>query len=234
MTLQNAAKRFYAGAFNALHDTSSALGFGMASYRQPQRLGDMAMIRRIKRQRDMLLTPLEAVQLVYLVRATAKLGGCMAEVGVYRGASARLMREGDKKRPFHLFDTFTGLPETSQKDTAHRFGQFGKGQFACGLEDVQRYLSDVPGLHFHPGLFPETGAELSDEQFSFVHIDVDIYDSSIKSLEWFYGRMLPGGIIVSHDFASAAGPRAAFTEFFEHRPEPLIELPGDQCMIVKV
>jgi O-methyltransferase len=56
----------------------------------------------------------------------------------------------------------------------------------------------------------------------------------MSSLEWFYSRMLTGGIIVSHDPASGAGPRTAFTEFFEHRPEPLIELSGDQAMIVKV
>ena len=82
--------------------------------------------------------------------------------------------------------------------------------------------------------FPDTGAALTDERFSFVHLDVDIYESTIGSLEWFYPRMLRGGIIISHDFMTAAGPRKAFTEFFERLPEPLIELPGNQGMIVKV
>jgi len=149
-----------------------------------------------------------------------------------------LIRESDEARPLHLFDTFSGLPETSETDTVHRLGHFKshfkEGQFACGLENVQKYLSDLSSINFHPGLFPATGDELTDERFSFVHIDVDIYQSSIDSLEWFYPRMLAGGIIVTHDFASCVGPRKAFTVFFKRRPEPLIELPGDQGMILKV
>lgn len=194
----------------------------------------MTMIRSIKRQREMLLTPLEAAQLVYLVRATEKLGGCMAEVGVYRGASARLIRLKDRVRPLHLFDTFAGLPPTSESDTQFRMGRFEQGEFACALEEVQRYLGDLSNVHFHPGFFPDTGAALTNERFSFVHLDVDIYESTIGSLEWFYPRMLRGGVIISHDFMTAVGPRKAFTEFFECHPEPLIELPGNQCMVVKV
>jgi len=65
-----------------------------------------------------------------------------------------------------------------------------------------------------------------------VHSDVDIYESSKAVLEFFYPRMLPGGIIVTHDFASARGVNRAFTEFFAGRPEPLFELAGDQAAIV--
>ena len=39
----------------------------------------------------MLITPLEAGQLLSLVRSTSKLGGSMAELGVFRGGSARLI-----------------------------------------------------------------------------------------------------------------------------------------------
>jgi hypothetical protein len=39
---------------------------------------------------------------------------------------------------------------------------------------------------------------------------------------------------LTHDFATAHGPRKAFTEFFEHLPEPLIEVPGAQTMVVKL
>jgi O-methyltransferase len=217
-----------------IHKSSAALGFGLASYRQPQRLPVMNAIRRLKRQRKMLLTPLEANQLFSLVKATAKLGGAMAEVGVYRGASARLIREADPIRELHLFDTFEGLPETNPDDTAHNFGRFEKGEFACTLEDVRKYLSGTNHLHLHKGLFPSTGETLNNERFSFVHSDVDIYESTKSVLEFFYPRMLPGGVIVTHDFASADGVKRAFVEFLANRPEPLIELPGDQGMIVKI
>jgi len=222
-------------AWNALHSVAAALGFGVASYREPGRESTMHTVRKLKRRRSINITPLEAVQLVSLVRATAKLGGLMAEVGVYRGGSARLIREADVSRPLHLFDTFEGLPEPAEIDTVVRWGRwFQEGQYACPLEEVKKYLRDCKNVHFHQGLFPATGGAIKDERFSFVHSDVDLYSSTHAVLEFFYPRLLPGGIIVSHDFATGRGPRQAFDEMFMDLPEPVIELPGDQAMVVKL
>lgn len=44
------------------------------------------------------------------VRNTAKLGGAIAELGTFQGASAKLIAETDSTRLIHLFDTFEGLP----------------------------------------------------------------------------------------------------------------------------
>jgi len=221
-------------AWNILHNAAAALGWGLASYWAPTRVGTMRTIRELKRRRDMNITPLEAIQLFSLVRATAKLGGCMAEVGVYRGGSARVIREADASRPLHLFDTFAGLPDTADVDTTVRWGRFRKGQFAYPLESVRNYLEDCDKVHFHQGLFPATGEAVKDEKFSFVHSDVDLYSSTRGVLGFFYPRLLRGGIIVSHDFATCRGVRKAIEEFFEDLPEPVIELPGDQAMVVKL
>lgn len=221
-------------AWNALHSASSALGFGIATYRQPERLETMRAIRELKRSCEMLLTPLEASQLLSLVRSTSKLGGSMAEVGVFRGASARLIRQADAVRPLHLFDTFEGLPEPATTDVEIHAGPFEKNEFACSLEQVRNNLKSCANVHFHKGLFPETGKAVENEKFSFVHSDVDLYAGTRSVLEFFYPRMLPGGMILTHDFATAHGPHKAFTEFMENLPEPLIELPGDQAMVVKL
>ena len=221
-------------AWGALHDASAALGFGVASFRQPDRIQTLRKIQTLKRSREMLLTPLEANQLFSLVRATSKLGGLMAEVGVYRGASARLMLEADSKRPLHLFDTFEGLPTPAESDTELHLGRFEQNQFSCSLDDVRTYLGSFARVHFHKGLFPGTGRAVDQEKFSLVHSDVDLYASTRSVLEFFYPRLVPGGIILTHDFATCHGPHQAFTEFFLDRPEPLIELPGDQAMAVKL
>jgi O-methyltransferase len=229
--MMNRARR---AAWGALHDASAALGFGLASYRQPDRIQTIRKIQALKKSREMLLTPLEANQLFSLVRATSKLGGLMAEVGVYRGASARLILEADPTRDLHLFDTFEGLPDPAETDAELHLGRFEKNQFSCSLQDVKSYLGPSPQVHFHQGLFPATGQEIKHEQFSLVHSDVDLYASTCSVLEFFYPRLLPGGIILTHDFATCRGPHQAFTEFFENLPEPLIELPGDQAMVVKL
>jgi hypothetical protein len=221
-------------AWHILHNTAAALGWGLASYREPTRVGTLHTIRELRRRREMNMTPLEAIQLFSLVRATAKLGGCMAEVGVYRGGSARVLREADASRNLHLFDTFEGLPDTADVDTTVRCGPCRKGQLAYPLESVRKYFADCEKVYFHPGVFPATGEAVKDERFSFVHADVDLYSSTRGILEFFYPRLLPGGIIVCHDYETALGAREAMDEFFKGLPEPVIELAGDQAMVVKL
>jgi len=46
----------------------------------------MCAVCELKRRGNAKMTRLEAIQLFLLVRATARLGGCMAELGVYQGA----------------------------------------------------------------------------------------------------------------------------------------------------
>jgi hypothetical protein len=231
---QDMIKGVRKAAWNALHSASSALGFGIATYRQPERMQTIRVIREVKASCEMLLTPLEASQLFSLVRSTSKVGGSMAEVGVFRGASARLIRQADALRPLHLFDTFEGLPTPTEADVEIHVGSFEKNEFSCSLEEVKENLQSCANMHFHPGLFPATGKAVANERFSFVHSDVDLYASTRSVLEFFYPRLLRGGIILTHDFATAHGPHKAFTEFFGHLPEPLIELPGDQAMVVKL
>lgn len=107
-------------------------------------------------------------------------------------------------------------------------------QYACSLESVQKYLSGYPNVSFYKGLFPDTAGPVSNERFSFVHFDVDLYESTLGCLEFFYPRMIPGGIMLSHDYSLLSGVREAFAKFLADKPEGLIELPTTQCMLVKL
>ncbi|GEM_PF-1644769 len=69
-----------------MQNAAAALGWGITSYRVPTRVGAMRAVCELKRRGNAKMTRLEAIQLFLLVRATARLGGCMAELGVYQGA----------------------------------------------------------------------------------------------------------------------------------------------------
>ncbi|MEP6962582.1 MAG: TylF/MycF/NovP-related O-methyltransferase [Acidobacteriota bacterium] len=189
----------------------------------------MDKVTAIKRERTLLLNHGEACQLISAVTSTEKLDGDMAELGVAYGASAKLISEYAPNRALHLFDTFEGLPAPTQVDSP----KFAGGQFPSRLEDVQRYL-DGRKVHFYKGLFPVTAKPVQDRMFSFVHLDADLYESTIAGLKFFYPRMCPGAILICHDYLTSEGVNAAFREFFADKPEPVIELTGYQCMFVKV
>ena len=74
---------------------------------------------------------------------------------------------------------------------------------------------------------------LDDTRFCFVHLDVDLYSSTKQCLEYFFPRLVPGGILLSHDYSLLAGVRQAFTEFTTGRCEQVIELPTTQGMLVR-
>jgi len=148
------------------------------------------LIRKIREETDMLLSDLDACQIYAMVKKTEKIEGDIAEVGVYKGGSAKLIREATSK-PIHLFDTFKGLPDLCEHDDPE---QFHKGDYSASLESVENYLKKYSNFYFYKGSFPSTAESVKNKIFSFVHLDVDIYESTLNCLKFFYPRMSGGGL----------------------------------------
>lgn len=199
-------------------------------FNDPERLKVRGLIDKIRDERELLISNIEAYQIFIVAKKTVKVSGDMAEVGVYKGGSAKLICEAKGNKALHLFDTFEGLPDLSGADDSKKFQ---KGQFRALFESVKDYLQKYPDVYFYKGYFPSTAEPVKNKTFAFVNIDVDIYESTLSCLEFFYPRMNRGGVILSHDYVNAAGVRKAFDDFFESKPEPIIELSGSQCLIVK-
>ncbi len=183
---------------------------------------------------DVTTQPLEDFFNLYqLVQRTRKLEGELAELGVYRGGTARLIASLKGNKALHLFDTFEGMPEVRADLDEHKAGDFDK----TSLAEVKRYLSGFSGVFFHPGLFPDSARELAKTpvRFSLVHLDGDIYESTKAGLQFFYPRMVQGAVILSHDYRNLGCPgvKQAFDEFFADKPETVIELWKTQCLVIK-
>jgi hypothetical protein len=202
----------------------------LSSYRSAEKRPVIDLINQTKGKTDMKLGLDEAYQIYSATKRTQKILGDIAEVGTYRGGSAKLICEAKGDKALHLFDTFEGLPEKAACDDK----RFFKGLFASSLDAVKSLLKDYPNVTFYKGLFPDTALPIMNKRFSFVHLDVDIYQSTIDSLTFFYPRMSKGGVLISHDYAYSSGVKKAFDEFFADRLEPVIELSGSQCLVVKI
>jgi O-methyltransferase len=190
----------------------------------------LASVRSIAASKQMMLLPSEACQLIAAVEATRRIPGDIAEVGVAYGRSAKLIAQYAPDRELHLFDTFDGLPQPLPIDSP----KFKQGDFRSQFEDVQAYLAGSK-CHLYRGLFPSTAGPVANNRFSFVHLDVDLYESTLAGLEFFYPRLSRGGILISHDYPSAAGVAAAFEKFLADKPEVVVELCGGyQGLMVKL
>lgn len=187
------------------------------------------LIRAIQRERGFMMWPDEMAQIASCVRVASALDGDIAEVGVSSAGSAKLIAETKGEKMLHLFDTYEGLPEPGNMDNG-----FLKRQYACSLESVQKYLASYRNVAFYKGLFPSTSGPVQDKKFAFVHLDVDLYDSTLEALKFFYPRMTPRGILLSHDYSTFPGVRKAFDEFFSDKHERVMELSTSQCLVIKI
>lgn len=176
------------------------------------------------------LSPDKMQVLINSTIAVNNLQGNMAEVGVYLGGSAYYINKNSNGRRVYLFDTFEGIPMSGNYDR-HAIGDFSDTSFEAVSEI---FLSDS-NVELVKGVFPESakGVIKDDDKFCFVHLDADQYESTKNGLYFFYDKMVKGGIILMDDYGWLPGVYLAITEFFNGKPEALVQEAYFQCYIVK-
>ena len=167
-----------------------------------------------------------------LSKKAASLKGNFAECGVYKGGTALLL---SKIKPanvvLHLFDTFEGMPTTNPEKDFHEAGDFKETTY----DAVNNLLNGFENISIHKGFFPQTAVGLEDELFSFVHCDMDIYQSVLDCCTFFYPKLSKGGVLLFDDYGSASCPGAleAVSEFCKSQGIYEIYLPTGQAVIIK-
>ena len=169
---------------------------------------EFVKIRKSVLGRSMLDT--RKLHLFYnFAKATVGRSGHIAEVGVYKGGTAKVLIEifrNDPTRPqIHLFDTYEGMVEAKVSGEVFRKGDLGD----TSLESVQDFLGISSLIHYHKGDIESTRSDVGELKFKFVHIDVDYYQSIVDCFDFFYQRLLPGGIIVFDDYGAVSCPLAS-------------------------
>ncbi|MBR1814228.1 MAG: class I SAM-dependent methyltransferase [Lachnospiraceae bacterium] len=163
----------------------------------------------------------------------ARLGdvpGVIAELGVYRGNFARLLNRLFPTRRLYLFDTFEGFDPKELAAEAREKGNAADHTLLSDSEGVKTgepLLTTRAGLAaahqntcmnlvrdalpypeqalFYPGLFPQTARGL-EERFALVSLDVDLEDSTLAGLHFFYPRLTKGGVLLLHDYGNEKLP----------------------------
>lgn len=165
-----------------------------------------------------------------LAERLAALPGDLAELGVYQGEFAARMSRCFPDRKLYLFDTFEGFDARDVSvETRSGYSRAAEGDFAdtsVGL--ILSKMTAPERVVVRKGYFPETIPE-EEAAFALVSLDADLYEPTLQGLRYFYPRLVPGGVILLHDYQNArfSGVRAA-VEAFERESGRTLLLPvGD-------
>ncbi|MCX6233390.1 MAG: class I SAM-dependent methyltransferase [Bacteroidetes bacterium] len=163
--------------------------------------------------------------------------GSFAELGVYKGVTAKIIHTIDPTRKFYLFDTFEGFTNMDLRTEIGEAATYTSEHFSdTNVEKVKRYISGNQNIIFRQGYFPDSAAGLENETYALVSMDADLYNPTKKGLEYFYPRLSPGGVIIIHDYNYKwEGILKAVDEFVEQIPESLVPVADieSSVMIVK-
>ena len=176
----------------------------------------------------------------------SKIEGNIIECGVLRGFSSYLLMLLNQKisknimeKKFYLIDSFGGLSKILPEDITNEpnIHQHKKGDLKADFKSVKHLFSDFKNVIILKGWIPNIFNKInSNDRYCFVHLDVDLYKPTLDSLNFFYDKVVNGGLIITDDYLSEffPGNRKAWNEFVKSKKiKNSICLPSGQAVIIK-
>lgn len=145
-----------------------------------------------------------------------ELPGDFIEFGVCTGGSLELLARAHPTKRIYGIDGFEGLPEPTKYDT-HEKGEFNLSEKEY-LDLVSFFEYNHPNVEIIKGYSPDVFNLIPDDvQYSFCHIDADLFNSVNDALDYLYPRLITGGMMLFDDFSfpSTPGCRKALEQWNE-------------------
>ena len=133
---------------------------------------------------------------------------------------------------FFAFDSFEGLPNVNREID----GIFNTGEFKTPIDDFLEIVKrntglDLPKSNIIKGFYDKSLTEDLQRimpKIGILHIDVDLYSSTVEVLEFVKPLLVPGSVILFDDWycfpaGKCMGEKKAFNEFLENNKNFKVE-----------
>lgn len=143
----------------------------------------------------------------------ARLKGIYCEFGVYKGGTLDHFTQVLPNITFHGFDSFRGLQED--------WGGYKAGHLDLGGRPQTLQFGTDRKVVLHDGFFEDTIPAFTKSYsgpISFMHVDCDLYSSTVTIFKHLKERIVPGTVIMFDEFVTGipeGDERKAFLEFLE-------------------
>ncbi|WP_342648145.1 TylF/MycF/NovP-related O-methyltransferase [Mucilaginibacter sp. CSA2-8R] len=171
----------------------------------------------------------------------AKLEGDFVDCGVNTGIFSRAIIHyidfNSTSKTYYLLDTFTGLderfstPEEMEQPLNQKYTTYKDGLY----ERVQETFKGF-NVNIIKGAVPETLPLVTAEKVAYLSVDMNCIQPEIDTLNHFWDKLTPGGIIVLDDYGYGNitnEQKAAHDEFARSKGVEVLSVPTCQGIIIK-
>ena len=170
------------------------------------------------------------------------------ECGCWKGHSSYcvslILQKYNFNKKFIIFDSFEGgLSNKDPLDVNNkRFIQNKSNRnnqikyFSSSYEEVLALLNPYKFIEINKSWIPKKFELIKDLKFSFIHIDLDLYKPTLETLNFFYPKLVDGGVIICEDYncSDFPGAKIAIDDFLsKNNVNFFYEVPFGSCIIIK-
>ena len=161
-----------------------------------------------------------------------QLDGDFVECGAYTGVGMKTVLDylGGTQFPkrFFGYDAF----EHDASMANHAMPEHGADLYPRVLAK----FADYPQVTLVKGLIPQTFEVAAPDQIAYLHIDLNQAPAEVATLDHFFDRLVPGGILILDDYEWSGiyrPQKLAEDEWFEARRYRVMPLPTGQGLVIK-
>jgi len=179
--------------------------------------------------------------ILWAARRAARLEGDFVECGVNRGGFSRAVVEyldfARLDKTFYLMDTFDGLVEAylTPEERARGVSREAFAKYTECYDDVRDAFQPFPNVVLVRGPIPDTLAQVTPNQVSYLSIDMNAVVPEIAAAEHFWDRLVSGAVMILDDYGHEPHvlQKHAFDRFAAERDVQVLFLPTGQGLIFK-
>jgi hypothetical protein len=161
---------------------------------------------------------------------------CGVNTGIFSLAVCEYIDFNRTGKRFWLFDTFNGIPDSqmSEAERQLRSGENSRMYPEC-FDLAVRNFSAFPTAALVRGLVPETLSTVPIDKVCYLSLDMNIAAPERAAIEYFWPRLVPGGIVVLDDYAwlGYEEQKAAMDDFAASVAVEILTLPTGQGVLLK-
>lgn len=163
---------------------------------------------------------------------------CGVHTGIFARAVVNYVSFEKSNKKYYLLDTFNGLDEkysNAEEIKRNTLMGYNNENIDQLYNQVKRTFADF-NVKVIKGSVPETLIEVDSNKICYLSVDMNCINPEIAALEFFWDKMVSGGMIILDDYGyanSTNDQKKAHDDFARSKNVQILSLPTCQGLLIK-